>query len=119
MDLFVSFSRRKIVALAVTAVLAAGILGAAVALDNPGARDPLTADQVYDDSMTLEEVAAAATGKPGEIAPPCPQEDVVQQLKQTNLEFGPCDPFPEKGQGVLLTEVLDPAEAPGAETARW
>lgn len=106
---------RRAAGIGLAVVLAFGVMGAAVAIDNSGDRDPLTAEQVYDDSMTLEEVAAAASGKVGEIAPPCPSEELVTQLKAADIDFGPCDPFPEKGQGVVIADLPEVDEAATAE----
>lgn len=52
--------------------------------------------------MSLGEVAAAATGRPGEIAPPCPDVATVTRLKQAGIPFGPCDVLAEKGARVRI-----------------
>jgi hypothetical protein len=94
--------------LAVACVGAA--VGTAFAVVTQNASDPLTRDQVYDEGMSLEEIAAAASGQPGETAPPCPDVATVTRLKEAGLAFGPCDPLPEEGAPVLIPE-------PGTEPA--
>lgn len=98
------------VALAVTA--AAGTVGAVVVLVGEPATDagPSAASARQEpvlptEHMTLVEIAAAASAKPGEVIPPCPGEATVQRLKEAEIEFGPCDPFPEPGQVMTMPEV--------------
>lgn len=63
--------------------------------------------------MTDEEVSDASKGTPGEIAPPCPEASVVDELKAQGLPVGPCDPQPEVGNPVVLpTEAPEQAAAP-------
>lgn len=57
------------------------------------------------DPQTLSEIAAAASGKPGEQVPPCPEPDIAQKLKEAGIPFGPCDPIPEPGEVVILPEA--------------
>jgi hypothetical protein len=68
-----------------------------------------TRDEVYHEGMSLEEIAAAATGHPGEIAPPCPDEATSTRLKEAGVAFGPCDLLPEKGAPV---RIADPQTEP-------
>ena len=112
-----SFSSvRRLAGLLGAAVLAVGIVGGAFALAEPSAdRNPRTAAEVYDDSMTLSEVAEAASGDPGELAPPCPPAPVVVRLKEAGIPFGPCDPKPERGMGVVLPRDSDRAARVEAE----
>lgn len=99
----------------IATVIAAGMVGAAFAADDgENDRDPLTADQVYKDFMPLREIARASQGDPGQVAPPCPAEEVVTQLKKAGLQVGPCDPFPEDGKAVILVDEPDPDERAGA-----
>lgn len=66
-------------------------------------------------AVALAVIAAAGTvgavvvlvGEPatGEVIPPCPGEATVQRLKEAEIEFGPCDPFPEPGQVMTMPEV--------------
>jgi hypothetical protein len=91
--------------LAVAGVGAA--VGTAVAVVAQTASDPQTRDEVYHEEMSLQEIAAAATGRPGEIAPPCPGVAKVDRLKEARLAFGPCDPVPEAGASVLIPEPGD------------
>ena len=51
---------------------------------------------------SLEEIAAAASGRPGELVPPCPDEETVTRLKDAELDFGPCDPLPEDGAAMRV-----------------
>lgn len=103
-------SRRFLTVVAAVA-LGGAVAGTAVAMGvDPDPPHALTADEVYDDSMSLEQVAEAASGKVGELAPPCPPEDLVAKLKEADLEFGPCDPFPEDGKSVVVDGAPDPDE---------
>jgi hypothetical protein len=98
--------------LAVASVGAA--VGTAVAVVAQTASDPQTRDEVYHEGMSLQEIAAAATGQSGEIAPPCPDVATVDRLKEAGLAFGPCDPVPEAGAPVLIPEPGD-EPAPGQD----
>lgn len=93
--------------LAVACVGAA--MGTAFAVATDTASDPLTRDEVYHEGMSLEEIAAAASGQPGEIAPPCPDEATATRLKEAGVAFGPCDLLPEKGAPV---RIADPQSEP-------
>jgi len=98
------------------AVACAGaVTGATLAVAGSALPDPLTRAQVFHKGMSLKEVAAAATGNVGEIAPPCPDVETATSLKAEGIPFGPCDPFPEEGAPVLLVgpddeQSLDPNE---------
>lgn len=110
---------RRTATVVAVAIIAGGGAGVALAMtpsddDEPAA--PRSAEQVYDASMTLQEVAKAATGLPGEVAPPCPSEELVTKLKEAELEFGPCDPFPEDGAPIVLAQDPAPEEAPGEQS---
>lgn len=84
---------RQVAVVTLAALIAGGGVGIAFALDSADSpRDPLSAEDVYSDSMSLEEIARASNGRPGEVAPPCPPEDAVTQLKVAGLDVGPCDP---------------------------
>lgn len=86
-------------------------VGSAVAVVGRAPEDPLTRADVYHPGMTLKQIAQAATGKPGEIAPPCPDVATGQRLKEAGIDFGPCDLVPEKGEAVRLAGPGDePAE---------
>ena len=74
-------------------------VGTALAVATDTASDPLS----------LEEMAAAASGRPGEIAPPCPDEATATRLKEAGLDFGPCDLVPEEGAPV---RIADPGDEP-------
>lgn len=97
---------RRSVAVGVLVLLAAGaISGAAMgAIGSDPQPEPVTASQYYSDDMSLEEISAASQGKPGDVAPPCPQAPVVQDLKTAGLPVGPCDPVPEAGRPVILPD---------------
>lgn len=87
------------------------VVGSAVALVGRAPEDPLTRAEVYTKGMSLPQVAQAATGKPGEIAPPCPDVETAQRLKEAGIDFGPCDLVPEKGAAVRIAGPGDePAE---------
>ena len=104
-------ARRRKLFIVVPLLISCGIIaGAAISYAADDGPQPLTADEVYDDTMSLEEVAAASSGKPGEVAPPCPDAKSIQELKKADLEFGPCDPLPEEGQVIILGEQPDPGE---------
>lgn len=86
-------------------------IGSALAVVGRAPEDPLTRAEVYTKGMTLPQVAQAATGRPGEIAPPCPDVETAQRLKDAGIDFGPCDLVPEKGAAVRLA-------GPGDEPAQ-
>lgn len=98
-------------------VLVGCISGAAGAAFSIGGDDDTesghipTRAEVYTEGMNLEEIAKAASGLPGEIAPACPDEMTVHALKDAGIKFGPCDPAPEEGQPVRLPAADD--EEPG------
>jgi hypothetical protein len=98
-------TRRVLLGLIV--VIASAAVGTAFAVVTDDEPEPLTREQVYRPGMSLSEVAAAATGKPGEIAPPCPDEATAAQLKAAGIPFGPCDLVPEEGAPVRLAEPED------------
>ena len=91
--------------------LAVACVGAAVAtafaVVAQSASDAQAPDEVYHEGISLEKIAAAATGQPGEITPPCPDVETVDRLKEAGLPFGPCDPVPEAGAPVLIPEPGD------------
>jgi hypothetical protein len=90
--------------LAVACVGAA--VGTAFAFGADTASDPLTWDEIYHEGMSLE---AAAGGRPGDIAPPCPDEETATGLKEAGVAFGPCDLLPEEGAPV---RIADPRSEP-------
>ncbi len=51
--------------------------------------DPFPRDGRSHEERTLGEVPAAASGRPGEIAPPCPDVATVTRLKQARIPSGP------------------------------
>jgi hypothetical protein len=108
-------ARKRAFAGLILATTIAGIsVGTAMAngADSP---EPLTREQVYTADMTLKEVQAAATGKAGELAPPCPDEKTALRLKAANLAFGPCDLVPEDGSPVILADPnSEPSDADAA-----
>ena len=69
--------------------------------------DPQAPDEVDHEGISLQEIAAAATGRPGEIMPPCPDVETVDRLEEAGLPFGPCDPVPEAGAPALVPEPGD------------
>lgn len=73
-------------------------VGAAVAFSSDDSPRIPTRAETYSEGMTLDELAKAASGVPGGIAPACPDEETVAKLKSAGKEFGPCDPLPEEGQ---------------------
>jgi hypothetical protein len=64
--------------------------------------DSLPRDRASHEGMSLAKIAAAATGRPGEIAPPCPDVATVTRLKEADIPFGPCDVLVEKGAPVRI-----------------
>jgi hypothetical protein len=107
--------------LAVATVLA-GAVGLAIAAGDEGVEQvpqvpqgtpSPTADVLAGPGASLEEIAAIATGEPGEVVPPCPAEATVDALKTANIDFGPCDPFPEPGEQTVLPEAKAPAPDEG------
>lgn len=98
--------RRRLLILTLAVACVGAAVGTAVAVVT-NSSDPLTRDQVYHDGMSLPEIAAAATGHPGEIAPPCPDEATATRLKEAGLAFGPCDLVPEKGAPVRIPRPGD------------
>lgn len=83
------------------AVSAGALVGASTAF---GTDDPqfVTADEYYSSEMTPSEISSASVGKPGDPAPPCPDAEIVTELKEKGLPVGPCDPAPEPGAPVIL-----------------
>lgn len=57
---------------------------------------------IYKSGMSLDEVAKAATGVPGEVAPPCPSVEVATQLKAADIDFGPCDVNTSEGRPIIV-----------------
>lgn len=108
-----SGKKRAVVALVLAAAGAGALVGGAMAMGSEGTGAPLTRAEVYHDGMTLKEVQAAATGKIGEVAPPCPDEATVAKLKTAGLPFGPCDPVPEKGSPVIIPDPRFERPEPG------
>ena len=109
--------RRHLIILGLAVVCAGAAVGTAFALSSntssdPLSRDPLTRDEVFKEGMGLEEIAAAATGRPGEIAPPCPDVATATRLKEEGIPFGPCDLLPVEGAPV---RVADPQDEPKPE----
>ena len=102
--------RRRLLLLTFAVAAAGAIIGTAfaVVIDTS---DPLTRDQVYHPGMTPKEIASAASGKPGEIAPPCPDEASANRLKKAGIPFGPCDLVPEEGAPVRLPDPKSEASA--------
>lgn len=65
------------------------------------------------DTRSLKEIAADASGKPGEIVPPCPKPEIVQRIKEASIPLGPCDPVPEPGETLTVPESPLPPEVHG------
>ena len=105
-------NRGRLFAMVLAVACAGTAVGAAIASAG-GPPDPLTRAEVYRPGMSLPEVAQAATGRPGEFAPPCPDAATAAQLKEQGLPFGPCDPLPEKGAPVRVAAPGD--EPPPAD----
>jgi hypothetical protein len=102
--------RRPLLLLTLAVAFAGAVIGTAFAVVTDSS-DPLTRDQVYHAGMSPKEVAAAASGRPGEIAPPCPDEATATGLKKAGIPFGPCDLLPEDGAPV---RIPDPQTEPAA-----
>jgi hypothetical protein len=83
--------------------LAVACVGTAV-----GTAVAVGADTSSPQRTSLEEIAAAASGRPGELMPRCPDEETVTRLKDAGLEFGPCDPWPEDGAAMRVPPVSEP-----------
>lgn len=94
---------------AVVAVVLGVALGTAYAMGQSD-EQPKTAKDVFSTEMTLQEIARAASGKPGEVAPPCPDAETVVRLKTAGIEFGPCDPLPEAGAPFVVPAPGSPAQ---------
>jgi hypothetical protein len=92
--------RHVIAAAGAVVVLAAGV-GIAVAQVGGGDQPPETVERTLPPGATLEEIARAASGRPGQPLPPCPTEANVDRMKDAGIAVGPCDPNPEDGQTVL------------------
>jgi hypothetical protein len=117
------FARRHVILLLAVATVLAGAVGLAIAASDEGGEqvpeqvptgEPSpTADALAGPGASLEEIAAIATGEPGEVLPPCPEEATVDALKTANIDFGPCDPFPEPGEQTVLPEANAPAPDEG------
>jgi hypothetical protein len=86
--------------LVMTAVVATA--GTAIGLTREPASPVRTAAEVYSADMSLKEVSELSQGSPGLVAPPCPTEDHVARLKEAGLPVGPCDPFPEPDNPVVI-----------------
>lgn len=98
---------RPLLMLSLAVACVGAAVGTAFAVVMQNASDPQTRGEVYHEGMSLQKIAAAATGQPGEIAPPCPDVATVDRLKAAGLAFGPCDPVPEAGAPVLIPEPGD------------
>jgi hypothetical protein len=98
---------RPLLMLTLAVACVGATVGTAFAVVAQTASDPQSQDAAYQEGMSLQKVAAAATGQPGEIAPPCPDVATVDRLKGAGLAFGPCDPVPEAGAPVLIPEPGD------------
>jgi hypothetical protein len=90
---------RLLLTLTLAVACVGATVGTALAVATDTASDPLS----------LEEMAAAASGRPGEIAPPCPDEATATRLKEAGLAFGPCDLLSEEGAPV---RIADPGNEP-------
>jgi hypothetical protein len=112
--------RRSSLAIAAAAVVAGGVVGATWAAASPqdAPRESIiaapTADELFDGSTSLEEVAEVASGAPGSIAPLCPDETMVHEPKSAGIQFGPCDLRPE-GKAVL-TRAEEGDDVSGSES---
>jgi hypothetical protein len=102
--------RRSILTVAVACAGAAIVTAFAVATDT--VPDPLTRGELYHEAMSLKEIAAAASGQPAELAPPCPDVATATRLKEAGLAFGPCDLLPEEG---AAARIADPRDEPTPE----
>jgi hypothetical protein len=67
------WKRRRLLILTLAVACIGAAVGTAFSVVTQTASDPQTRDEVYHEGMSLQEFAAAATGQPGEIAPPCPR----------------------------------------------
>ena len=99
--------RRPLLMLMLAVACVAAAVGTASGVVAQMDSDPRTRDEVYEEGMSLQEIAAAATGQPGQIAPPCPDVETVDRLKEAGLALGPCDPVPEAGAPVPVPEPGD------------
>ena len=103
--------RRRTLVVTIAVACFGAAIGSALAVVGSAPEDPLTRAQVFQKGMSLPQIAQAATGKVGEIAPPCPPVEAAQRLKEAGIDFGPCDLVPEKGAPVRLAGPQDePAE---------
>jgi hypothetical protein len=100
----VNGKRRRLMILTVAVACAGAAVGTAFALAANTSSDPLTRNEVFKEGMSLQEIAAAATGQPGEIAPPCPDVATATRLKEEGIPFGPCDLLPEEGAPVRIAD---------------
>jgi hypothetical protein len=107
-------TRRLLIGL--TVVVAGAVVGTAFAVVSDPAPQALTREQVYRPGMSLTEVATLATGKPGQIAPPCPDEATAARLKTAGIPFGPCDLLPEEGAPVMLPDAAAEQRLQAAES---
>lgn len=105
---------------AIVVAAAGALVGGTTAFGTTTVKDrapePATAAEHYAQDMTLEEISAASQGEPGDVAPPCPDEAVVTELKANGLPIGPCDPVPESGRPVIVPETAEAADDEIAES---
>lgn len=112
-------SRTRTALILATVVGCTGVaVGAAVAFSHDESSPRvLTRAESYVEGMTLGEVVKAASGEPGELAPPCPDGATVTKLKSAGLAFGPCDPSPEEGQPFRVPRADETEDAEGGGDA--
>jgi hypothetical protein len=100
--------KRPIWVATIVVAAAGAFVGGTTAFGMPtaihGGEAPVTAAKYYANDASLEEISTASQGKPGEVAPPCPDAATVSRLKAEGLPIGPCDPLPESGDPVVLPE---------------
>lgn len=102
---------RRAIGVAALVVAAAGALAGTASAFGGDEETPRTASDVYTSVMSPQEISDASQGKPGELAPPCPDEKTVADLKERGLPVGPCDPLPEAGAPLVLPLDLDEHDA--------
>lgn len=99
--------RGRLIVMTIAVACFGTVIGTGVAVVAGTPEDPLSRADVYHKGMSLEQIAEAARGKPGEIAPPCPDVATGQRLKEAGIDFGPCDLVPEPGMAVRLAGPED------------
>ena len=99
--------------------LAATTVGCSVG-QSPHASSSAAADTPsasHEPPTSLQQIADAASGRPGQPLPACPSVEQVDALKEAGITFGPCDPLPEPGETPAVPESPAVSE-PNRETKR-